>query len=40
MPFSIVNEILVNSDAIQTCEGCRRILYVPDELRATLVVNK
>lgn len=39
MPFSIVNTILINNDKVQTCEGCRRILYAPDELRASLVVN-
>jgi len=40
MPFSIVNAIISDGDNLRTCEGCRRILFVPEELRAGLVVKK
>ena len=40
MPFSIVNTIMLESDRVHQCEGCLRILYMPAELRAGLVVSK
>ena len=40
MPFSIVNTIMSDADRVHQCEGCLRILYMPEELKANLVVKK
>ena len=40
MPFSLVNTIMVEVERVQQCEGCLRILYMPEELKEGLVAKK